>query len=187
MIFEALQTDSLTLHLINEDNLVEVVERLQGFPDSPQMLAELFRNYQPTYEDGQRVTFGFYALLGAELAGLTALRVESWEERAGSTSADVFRHMRGRGVAPGSKPHLFYLAFELLGLHRVATVCRVSNRSSQRSIEKTAGLRLEGIMRESGVNEQGAFEDECLYAILRQDWEQLYDKSRVQVQGERAG
>lgn len=182
MTFEALYSDSLTLHLITEDNLVEVVARLQGFPDSTPMLAELLRNYQPEYEDGQRVTFGFYALLGEELAGLTALRVDSWEERAGSTSAEVFRHMRGQGIAPRTKAHLFYLAFELLGLHRVATVCRVSNLASRRSIAKTAGLRLEGVMRESGVNEQGKFEDECLYAILRQDWEQLYDRSRVQVQ-----
>ena len=93
--------------------------------------------------------------------GLTALRVDSWEERAGSTSAEVFRHMRGQGIAPRTKAHLFYLAFELLGLHRVATVCRVSNLASRRSIAKTAGLRLEGVMRESGVNEQGEFEDEC--------------------------
>lgn len=181
MTFEALQTDSLTLHLINEDNLVEVVERFQGFPDSPLLLAELFRNYQPEYENGQRVTFGFYVLLGTELAGLAGLRIDNWEERAGSTSADMFRHMRGRRVAPGSKLPLYFLAFELLGLHRVATVCRVSNRASRRSIEKTAGLQFEGIMRESGVNEQGEFEDECLYAILRQDWERLYNKSQVSV------
>ncbi len=181
MTFAALHSDSLTLHLITEDNLVGVVERFQGFPDSQQMLAELLRNYQPEYEQGRQVTFGFYVLQGAELAGLTALRVESWEERAGSTSTEVLRHMRGRGVAPASKALLFYLAFELLSLHRVATVCRVSNRASRRSIAKTAGLRLEGVMRESGVNERGKFEDECLYAILRQDWERLYDKSLVNV------
>jgi RimJ/RimL family protein N-acetyltransferase len=89
--------------------------------------------------------------------------------------------MRGRGVTPGSKPHLFYLAFELLELNRVATGCRVSNLASKRSLEKTVGLQLEGIMRESGVNDDGAFEDEYLYAILRRDWLALYDKTQVQV------
>ena len=179
MTFTALQTDSPTLHLITEDNLAGVVEQLRGFPDSPHLLAESLRDYQPAYDRGRRVCFGFSVRLGAELAGLVALRVERWEERAGSTSAEVFRHMRGRGVAPGCKAHLFYLAFGVLGLHRVATVCRVSNQASRHSIEKTAGLRLEGVMRESGVNEHGAFEDECLYAILRQDWAQLYDPSHV--------
>jgi RimJ/RimL family protein N-acetyltransferase len=119
--------------------------------------------------------------LGNELAGMTLLTVDSWEERAGSTGADVFRHMRGRGVTPRSKAHLFYLAFELLGLNRVATGCRVSNLSSKRSIEKTRGFQFEGIMRESGLNDAGEFEDEYLYAILRRDWLQLYDKSLVTV------
>jgi RimJ/RimL family protein N-acetyltransferase len=89
--------------------------------------------------------------------------------------------MRGRGITPRSKPHLFYLAFELLGLNRVATGCLVSNLSSKRSIEKTAGFQFEGISRESGVNEQGEFEDERIYAILKRDWLKLYDATQIQV------
>ena len=180
-MFKSLQAGPIVLHLISEDNLAEVSTRFQGYPDSPAMLAELFRNYGPRYEKGQRTNFGFYSLLHGELAGMTVLTVDSWDERYGSTGADVFEHMRGRGVTPGSKPHLFYLAFELLGLNRVATGCRVSNLSSKRSLEKTPGLQLEGIMRESGVNDQGDFEDEYLYAILRRDWLQLYDKTQVRV------
>ncbi|WP_303310060.1 GNAT family N-acetyltransferase [Hymenobacter sp. BT730] len=180
-MFRALYSDSITLHLINEDNLTDIVMLFQGYADSRPMLEELFRNYLPRYENGRRTNFGFYSLLHGELAGMTLLSVDSYEERAGSTGADVFQHMRGRGVTPRSKPHLFYLAFEILGLHRVATGCRVSNFASKRSIEKTPGFQLEGVMRESGVNEQGEFEDEYLYAILRQDWERLYDKSQVQV------
>jgi ribosomal-protein-serine acetyltransferase len=177
----ALYSDSITLHLINEDNLAEVAALFQGFPDSKPMLEELFRNYLPTYDKGRRTNFGFYSLLGSELAGMTVLTVDSWEESYGSTGADIFQHMRGKGVTPRSKPHLFYLAFELLGLNRVATGCRVSNVSSKRSLEKTRGLQLEGIMRESGVNDEGEFEDEYLYAILRRDWLQLYDKEQVHV------
>ncbi|MGY2131192.1 GNAT family N-acetyltransferase [Hymenobacter sp. HD11105] len=178
---KALYSDGITLHLINEDNLVEVYELFQGFPDSREMLEEMFRNYLPRYEQGRRTNFGFYSLLGTELAGMTLLTVDSWEERAGSTGADVFQHMRGRGITPRSKPHLFYLAFELLGLNRVATGMRVSNLSSKRSIEKTRGFQFEGIMRESGINDAGEFEDEYLYAILRRDWLELYDKSLVKV------
>ncbi|WP_259404436.1 GNAT family N-acetyltransferase [Hymenobacter sp. HSC-4F20] len=142
-MFRALYSDSITLHLINEENLPDIFALFQGHPDSREMLEELFRNYLPRYENGRRTNFGFYSLLGEELAGMTLLTVDSWEERTGSTGADVFRHMRGRGVTPRSKPHLFYLAFELLGLNRVATGCRVSNLSSKRSIEKTQGFQLE--------------------------------------------
>ncbi|KAA9333466.1 GNAT family N-acetyltransferase [Hymenobacter busanensis] len=180
-MFTALYSDSITLHLINDDNLADIFALFQGFPDSKPMLAELMQNYLPRYERGRRTNFGFYSLLDGELAGMTLLTVDSWEERAGSTGADVFAHMRGRGVTPRSKPHLFYLAFELLGLNRVATGFRVSNHASRRSIEKTAGFQYEGRMRESGVNDAGEFEDELLYAILRRDWEQLYDKSLVRV------
>jgi len=180
-MFRALHSDDITLHLITEDNLPETYALFQGYADSPAMLEELFRSYLPRYEQGRRTNFGFYSLLDGQLAGLTLLTVDSWEEKAGSTGADVLRHMRGRGVTPRSKPHLFYLAFELLELNRVATGCRVSNRSSQRSIEKTAGFQFEGTMRESGLNDAGEFEDEYLYAILRRDWQHLYDKARVQV------
>lgn len=180
-MFTALSADGITLHLIDERNLPEVVELFQGFPDSREMLAELFRHYLPGYANGRRTNFGFYSMLGSELAGMTLLTVDGWEERTASTGADVFQHMRGRGVTPRSKPHLFYLAFELLELNRVATGCRVSNLASKRSLEKTAGLQLEGIMRESGVDDQGRFEDEYLYAILRSDWLRHYDKSLVSV------
>ena len=109
------------------------------------------------------------------------LSVDEWSQRCGSTGADVFQHMRGRGVTPRSKPHLFYLAFELLGLNRVATGCFVSNLSSKRSIEKTAGFQFEGISRESDINAQGDFEDEYIYAILKRDWLRLYDPRQIEV------
>lgn len=180
-MIKALYSDSITLHLVNEDNLAQVSTLFQGFPDSSEMLQELFQHYLPRYENGKRTNYGFYVLLGDELAGMTLLTVDDWAGRIGSTGADMFRHMRGRGVTPRSKPHLFYLAFELLGLNRVATGCLISNVSSKRSIEKTAGFQFEGISRESGVNERGEFEDEYLYAILRRDWLRLYDRSQIQV------
>lgn len=178
---KALYSDSITLHLIDEDNLSDVYQRFSGFADSKPMLKEMFQHYLPQYEQGRRTNFGFYTLLGDQLAGMSVLTIDSWDRRTGSTGADIFEHMRGQGITPRSKPHLFYLAFELLELNRVATGCLVSNLSSKRSIEKTIGFAFEGISRESGINEQGEFEDEYLYAILRRDWLKLYDKSQIQV------
>ncbi len=184
MNFKALQSGPITLYLINEDNLAEVRSRFEGFADSEEMLAEIDENYRPQYdEQGRQIQYGFYTTLNDELAGLSLLSVDSWKERKGATGADTLGHMRGRGVAPGSKPHLFYLAFELLGLNRVETGCLVSNIASKRSIEKTPGFQFEGVMRESGLNERGEFEDEYLYAILRRDWLRRYDKTQVTVIG----
>jgi RimJ/RimL family protein N-acetyltransferase len=178
-MFKALSYDSLTLHLIDEENRAHVRSMFQGFPDSDYMLGELEASYLPEFEEGQRVKYGFYSMLGDELAGLSLLGVGSWKDRRGYTGADTLSHMRGRGVAPRSKPHLFYLAFEVLGLNRVETGCYVSNAASKRSIEKTKGFELEGVLREYGLNPRGEFEDEYRYAILRRDWLKLYDKSQV--------
>ena len=180
-MFKALHADSITLYLIDEENLADVRSMFQGFADSHYLLSELEKSYVPQYKEGVRTKYGFYALLENQLAGLTLLGISSWKDHRGYTGADTLLHMRGRGVAPRSKPHLFYLAFEILGLNRVETGCFVSNLASKRSIEKTAGFQLEGVLREYGLNEQGEFEDEYRYAILRRDWLKLYDKSEIEV------
>lgn len=180
-MFKALQTEAITLYLINEDNQEQVYGLFRGFPDAEEVIQEIAGNYLPEFEDGQRTRYGFYAMLGNELAGLSLLGIDSFKERKGYTGADTLLHMRGKGVAPGSKPHLFYLAFALLGLNRVATGCLVSNVASKRSIEKTPGFQFEGVSRESGLNAQGELEDEYLYAILRRDWLQYYDQTQVKV------
>lgn len=180
-MFTALYADSLTLHLINENNLAEVYARLQRFPDCEAMIQEIAEHYLPEFDKGVRTKYGFYTMLENQLVGFSLLGIDDWVQRKGYTGADTLLHRRGQGIAPRSKPHLFYLAFELLGLNRVATGCLVSNEASKRSIEKTAGFQFEGVSRESGLNEQGQFEDEYLYAILQRDWVDLYDKSRVRV------
>ena len=180
-MFKALYADSITLHLINEENLAEVQSLFQGFPDSDAMLRYLENSYVPHYKDGIRTKYGFYSMLNDELAGLSLLGISSWRDKRGYTGADTLLHMRGRGVAPRSKPHLFYLAFEILGLNRVETGCWVSNLASKRSIEKTAGFQFEGILREYSLNEAGEFEDEYRYAILRKDWLKFYDRSAITV------
>ncbi len=180
-MFKALYSDSITLYLINEENLAEVRLMFQGFLDSSYVLEELDESYLPKYEDGKRTRYGFYSMLENDLAGLSLLDVDDWKTLTGSTGADTLLHMRGKGVAPRSKPHLFYLAFEILGLNRVETGCFVSNVASKKSIEKTVGFQFEGTTRQSGLNDNGEFEDEYRYAILRQDWVEHYDKTQIEM------
>jgi ribosomal-protein-serine acetyltransferase len=180
-MIKGLYSDSLTLFLIEEKNVDAVRSMFGGFDDSEEMILELNENYLPEYDNGMRLKYGFYTLLNDELAGMSLVGIDSFKEKKGYTGADTFLHMRGKGVAPRSKPHLFYFAFELLGLNRLATGCLISNQASKRSIEKTPGFIFEGISRESGINEQGDFEDEYLYAILRKDWQRLYNHSNIKV------
>jgi ribosomal-protein-serine acetyltransferase len=179
--FSALRCGEITLYPITEANFDAVWQMFSGFPDSPYMLSELDQSYRPTYDqNGRQTIYGFYALLGDTLAGMSLLGISSWPDARGYTGADTLLHMRGRGVAPNSKPHLFYLGFYLLGLNRIETGCLVSNTASRRSIEKTPGFIMEGIMRKHARNPDGEFEDEYRYGILREDWVKLYNPALVE-------
>ena len=180
--FSALRQGNITLHLISGSNFLDVRRMFTGFSDSDYMLKEMDESYIPRYDSsGRRTLYGFYSTLDGELAGASLLGIGNWHELRGYTGADTLLHMRGRGVAPGSKPHLFYVGFHLLGLNRIETGCFVSNTASQRSIEKTPGFQFEGILRQYARNENGDFEDERRYAILHTDCLTLYDPNEIDV------
>ena len=181
LTFSALRHGRVTLHRITTENYDEVAAAWSGFPDSDYMLAELAQSYRPSYDaEGRQTKYGFYTTLDGELAGGCLLGIGSWEDERGYTGAGTFMHMRGKGVAPGSKPHLFHLGFAVLGLNRIETGCVVSNVASKRSIEKTPGFQLEGVLRQYARNAAGVLEDEYRYSILREDWERLYAASDVE-------
>ncbi len=177
-----LRRGAIALYRITAANAANVRARLQREPDADETVAEFDRSYLPRAdEQGRPTLIGFYATLDGALAGLYLLGVSSWPDARGFTGSDTLPQMRGRGVAPGSKPLLFYLGFALLGLNRIETGCYISNIASRRSIEKTPGFRYEGTLRGYGRNATGEFEDERRYAILRRDWQALYDPDEITV------
>jgi RimJ/RimL family protein N-acetyltransferase len=180
--FRALRTGDVTLHRIAEDNLWQVRANFVGYPDSAYMSSELESSYRPEYDEQRRqCLFGFYTTVRGELAGASLLGISSFAEARGYTGADTFVHMRGRGIAPASKPALYYLGFALLGLNRIETGCFASNVASRRSLEKTPGLVFEGTLRRYARNSSGVFEDEHRFAILRSDWISLYAHADVEL------
>ena len=173
--FSALETPDIRLVRVTDDNQADLRAHLARCVDSGAIVASDYPRYRPQYNaDGSQRRFGFLVETSEGTAGLVMLSIQNWIDARGHTSSDILPSMRGRGIAPKTKPLLFYLGFELLGLNRIETGCFVSNRASRRSIEKTPGFRLEGVLREYGRNEQGVFEDEYRYAILRSEWQSLY-------------
>ncbi len=181
--FSALRHGDITLHLITEENLPTLIETVAQYDEAADFQYELRHHYAPGYDkEGRRTAYGFYATVNDELMGFSLLDVDDWENKIGSTGADTLPPHRGKGITPGSKPHLFYLAFHLLGLNRIETGTTVSNTSSQRSLAKTAGIVYEGLFREAEWNEETEeFEDVLRYAILRRDWAALYNPDDVEV------
>jgi hypothetical protein len=182
LTFSALRQGAITLHRITASNLPLTRALFTGFADSSYLLQEIATSYRPEYDtEGRQTLYGFYSTLYDTLAGASMLGISSWREARGFTGADTLLHMRGRGVAPQSKPLLLYLGFELLSLHRIETGCFVSNLASRRSIEKTPGMCFEGTLRQYARNARGEFEDEHRFAILKQDWLRSYDRSTIEV------
>lgn len=186
--FTALRSGEITLYLITDDNLAavrdSVVLALDGHEETADFAHEIDNHYCPAYDaDGRRTNYGFYAAMDGELVGLSLLSIDDWDNLRGSTGADTLPQHRGKGIAPGSKPHLFHLGFAMLGLNRIETGCLVSNTASKRSIEKTPGFVYEGTLRSYERNDDGAFEDHYFYAIIRPDWENLYAGVMVDVIG----
>lgn len=180
--FTGLRSGSLSIHLIESSNAERLAGLLQGQDDSEYMLHELRRSYLPRFDDaGQRTKFGFRVERDSLTVGLCLLGVSSWEHRRGYTGADTIRSFRGQGIAPGCKPMLFYLAFEMLHLHRVETGCLRSNESSRRSIEKTKGFEFEGVLRDYNRTASGEFEDDLRWSILEDDYRRLYDRTAIEV------
>jgi ribosomal-protein-serine acetyltransferase len=179
--FRGLRSGGLTLNLIEESDIVYVEDLIVRNQESDYFLGELHRSYVPRYEDGVRVKYGFLSELNGEPAGLSLMGVSSWKHRRGYTGADTFPNMRGRGVAPMSKPILFFLAFQMLELHRVETGCISSNLASRRSIEKTEGFVFEGTLRDFRRIGDDRYEDELRWAILRDDWRRLYSASEIEI------
>lgn len=180
--FGAIRVGRVVAYLITNENADFMRSLLRAQPEIDEVLAEFEACYLPRFDtEGRQNRFGFLATLDGIPAGLSMLVVECWENARGYTGADAIPHMRGKGVTPGTKPHLYYLGFELLGLNRIYTGTTASNHSSRRSMEKTPGLVLEGVKREYSRNAQGAFEDEYLYAILKGDWLSLYDRGQVDL------
>jgi ribosomal-protein-serine acetyltransferase len=181
--FTALRDDTITLHLITPDNLAMLLEKVQHYEEAEYFTHEVSTHYVPRYDaKGRRNRWGFYATMENEIVGFSLLGVNSWEDKRGYTGADTLPHQRGKRIAPASKPHLFYLAFHLLGLNRIETGCFARNESSRRSIEKTPGFVFEGVLRQFAWDSvTGRFEDELRYSILRGEWATLYDTEAIEI------
>lgn len=181
--FSALQHGPLVLHLITPENLATVMDKIRGDEEAEYFSQEIATHYVPRYDAQERRNrWGFYTTQNETLVGFSLLGVSSWEDKRGYTGADTLPRWRGKGVAPASKPHLFYLGFQLLALNRIETGCFVRNDSSRRSIEKTPGFVFEGVLRQFAWDTvTQRFEDELRYAILQETWAELYPVEAVTV------
>jgi RimJ/RimL family protein N-acetyltransferase len=106
---------------------------------------------------------------GGALVGDLALHVEAADPRLGEIGFTFDRRFQGRGLAQEAVRALLDLAFGTLGLHRVRAIVDCRNAAAVRLLERL-GMRREGHFVQHAWF-KGAWCDESLYAMLRDEWQ----------------
>ena len=119
------------------------------------------------YEDGGY--FQWAIELRETGAVIGSIAVVKLEEAIGSAEIGycLGRAFWGRGIMPEALRAVMDYLFDTAGLNRVWAGHDVNNPKSGRVMEK-AGMRKEGILRASGINNQG-IRDVAVWAALRDD------------------
>ncbi len=76
---------------------------------------------------------------------------------------------RRHGYASEAFRALLGHSFGELGLHRITVTCAPENLALRALLEKM-GMRMEGFFRQSLPTVDGEWKDECVYALLRDEW-----------------
>ncbi|CAM4068785.1 hypothetical protein GCM10007362_25800 [Saccharibacillus endophyticus] len=87
----------------------------------------------------------------------------------GELGIGVRSDYRRHGYAGEAFRALLAHSFGELGLHRLTVTCPPENLALRALLEKT-GMRMEGFFRQSLPTADGEWKDECVYALLRDEW-----------------
>lgn len=104
--------------------------------------------------------------------GMLALTLNNLEIREWEIGWALHFDLWGQGYASEAASRLLGFAFDQLQAHRVVAFCNANNRASERVMEKV-GMQYEGTLRQTRWWHE-AWCDELVYAILDQDWHDLY-------------
>lgn len=87
----------------------------------------------------------------------------------GELGVGIRSDYRRHGYAGEAFRALLGHSFGELGLHRLTVTCPPENLALRALLEKT-GMRMEGFFRQSLPTVDGEWKDECVYALLRDEW-----------------
>jgi RimJ/RimL family protein N-acetyltransferase len=117
---------------------------------------------------GQWFQFAIELKETARLIGDCALKVSERDARQAEIGFTLSTDHQGQGFALEAVSCMLDFAFIRLGLHRVVAVTDCRNAQAVRLLERL-GLRREGHFLQN-VWFKGAWGDEYLYAVLKQEW-----------------
>lgn len=134
---------------------------------SVDMTKMLLNDWISKYEDGGNFNWAIqYKETGTVIGNTSVVKLNESIEAAdiGYCMSKVFW---GRGIMPEALRAVMDYFFDEVGLNRVAASHDVDNPKSGRVMDK-AGMKLEGVLRQAGKNNQGIC-DEVWYSIIKSD------------------
>ncbi len=130
----------------------------------------LLEDWVSRYEDGSYFNWAIvYKETGQVIGNISAVKIDESTEAAeiGYCMSSAFW---GRVLMPEALEAVMKYLFDAAGLNRIAARHDANNPKSGRVMEK-AGMRLEGVLREAGKNNQGICDD-VWHAMIRSDREE---------------
>jgi RimJ/RimL family protein N-acetyltransferase len=129
----------------------------------------LVRTMQGWYASRYATQWGITLRGEDRVLGLCGLHDWSQTHRRASLGYDLARSHWGRGIATEAMHAVLRFGFERMNLNRVEAVTIVDNTRSIRLLERL-GFALEGVRRESSLEDGGRFHGSAVYGLLRSEY-----------------
>jgi ribosomal-protein-alanine N-acetyltransferase len=129
----------------------------------------LVRTMQGWFASRYAIQWGITLRGEDRVLGLCGLHDWSRNHRRASLGYDLARSHWGRGIATEAMHAVLRYGFEQMDLDRIEAVTIVDNTRSIRLLERL-GFALEGVRRESSLEEDGLFHGSAIYGLLRSEY-----------------
>lgn len=128
----------------------------------------VLKDWIPQYADGGYFNWAMeYKENGQVIGNISVVKLRE-DIGAADMGYCMGRAYWRKGIMPEALKAVMAYLFDNVGLNRVAACHDVNNPKSGRVMDK-AGMKLEGIWRQAGLNNQGIC-DEVWHAALRGEW-----------------
>ncbi len=175
---KTLETDRLILRKFTPEDAEDMYENWASDPEVTKYLTwpvhtsvdvtkKLLEIWVQRYRDDNSYNWAIeYKETGRVIGNISVVKLNEAVESA-DMGYCMSRALWGRGIMPEALKAVIAFLFDEVGLNRIAACHDPGNSKSGRVMEK-AGMKLEGVWRQAGKNNQGIC-DEVWHSIIRSD------------------
>lgn len=173
-----IETKRLTLRRFIEEDAVKMYENWASDPEvtrfmtwpphgSVQVTREIIDDWIQNYADASYYNWVIILKeIGEPIGSISAVKLDE-----SISSAEIGYCMGkkwwGREIMPEALKAVMAFLFDEVGANRIEATHDLNNPKSGRVMDK-AGMKLEGVLRQAGLNNQGVC-DKVVHAILKED------------------